>query len=233
MPAEAAAGSRRRTAGDTALGRASPVPGAPLGLRRVNHHVSHVPDGLSRTAAAFLGTHAVRLEPLPVERCREKWLALGIPAVAIDRAVAYEARWGGFMSPPAPCDDGGPHVLGADLPDGTPEDGWWFAAGDQRCSLPFSFMIGTDGAFGIRSDRWTPPHAHVEGWVEVSGDAVQSLGLDGLDPVPLVAGVADTWRRGPDSRVAVHRGEAENFGRPEFLRAPVYEGLPEHAFWCD
>ncbi|MFJ4848281.1 hypothetical protein [Streptomyces sp. NPDC088733] len=216
----------------------------------MSHHVTQVPDGLSRMAASFLWLHAVRVEPRPLERYREQWREHGISAAAIDRAVAYEARWGGFMLPPAPRYDGGPHVLGADVPDGAEERGWWFAAGDQRCSLPYSFMIGPEGEFGIRGGRWTPLHAHIEGWVEsvalahdadrnarritqLSGDAVAGLDLDGLDPVPLVEGLADTWWRGPDSLVAVHRGEAEHFGRPDFLTARVYEGLPEHAFWFD
>ncbi|MFF3561209.1 hypothetical protein ACFYXS_14325 [Streptomyces sp. NPDC002574] len=216
----------------------------------MNHHVTHVPDGLSVMTASFLHFHAVRVEPLPVERYRATWLGLGIPVEVIDRAAAYQARWGGFLVPPAPRYEGGPHVLSADLPFGTPEEGWWFAAGDQRCSLPYGFMIAPDGAFGIRGARWTPLHAHVEGWVEsvalahraagsarritqVSGDAVEGLDLDALDPVPRVAGIADTWWRGPDSLVAVYRGEAEHFGRPGYLRADVYEGLPEDAFWFD
>lgn len=141
-------------------------------------------------------------------------------------------------------------MLSVDTPEGSPEEGWWFMAGDQRCSVPFSFLIGPDGEFGIHGDRWTPLHARVEGWVEsvalahraalwarqitkVSGEAVEGLDLDGLEPVPLVMGMADTWWSGPDSLVAVYRGEADGFGRSAFLRAHIYDGLPEHAFWFD
>ncbi|MGW6739207.1 hypothetical protein ACWGDX_00350 [Streptomyces sp. NPDC055025] len=212
--------------------------------------VNDVPDGLSRMAASFLHINGIRVERLPVERYRAKWLDLGIPVEVIDRAAKYEACWGGLVLPPAPRYEGGPRVLSVDTPEGSAEEGWWFTAGDQRCSVPFSFRIGPDGEFGIHGDRWTPLHANIEGWVEsvalahhaglwarqitkVSGDAVESLDLDDLEPVTLVAGMADTWWRGPNSLVAVYRGEADNFARPAFLRAHVYDGLPEHAFWFD
>jgi hypothetical protein len=57
--------------------------------------------------------------------------------------------------------------------------------------------------------------------------------LGTLEPVPLVAGMTDTWQRGPDSLVAVYRGEADSDGESRFLRAHLCEGLPEHAFWFD
>jgi hypothetical protein len=67
----------------------------------------------------------------------------------------------------------------------------------------------------------------------VSGEAVESLDLDGLEPVPVVLGMADTWWQGPDTLVAVYRGEADSFGSSTLLRAHIYDGLPEHAFWFD
>lgn len=213
----------------------------------MSHRVTDAPEGLSQMADSFLDIHAVRVERLNVERCRARWMDLGIPAAAIDRVAAYEARWGGLVLPPAPWYEGGPRILRADLPEGSSEEGWWFLAGDQRCSLSFSFLIGPDGEFGIHGDQWTPLHSSVEGWIEsvalahhaarwaqritkVSGDAVEGLDLDALEPVSLVAGVADTWWRGPDSLVAVYRGEADCFGKPEFLLAHIYDGLPERAF---
>ncbi|MER6357071.1 hypothetical protein ABT186_35985 [Streptomyces sp. NPDC001634] len=67
----------------------------------------------------------------------------------------------------------------------------------------------------------------------VSGEAVEGLDLDALEPVSLVAGVADAWWRGPDSLVAVYRGEADCPGRPELLQAHIYDGLSKHAFRFD
>jgi hypothetical protein len=199
-------------------------------------------------AASFLRIHAVRVERLPVEQNRARWLDLGIPAGVIDRAAEFQARWGGLVLPPAPCYEGGPLALSADTPEGSPEKGWWFWAGDQRCSVPFSFLVGPDGEFGIRGIRWAPLHASVEGWIEsvalayhasrrarqvtrLSGSAVDDLDLGAMEPVPLVAGMADTWWRGPDSLVAVYRGEAGSFGRPGLVRAHLYHGLPGDAFW--
>jgi len=201
-------------------------------------------------AASFLRIHAVRVERLPVEQYRARWLNLGIPAGVIDRAAEFQARWGGLVLPPAPCYEGGPRALSVDTPEGSPEKGWWFWAGDQRCSVPFSFLIGPGGEFGIRGLRWVPLHASVEGWIEsvalayhasrwarrvtrLSGAAVDDLDLGGLEPVPLGAGMADNWWRGPESLVAVYRGGADSFNKPALLRAHLYEGLPDHAFWFE
>jgi len=68
---------------------------------------------------------------------------------------------------------------------------------------------------------------------KVRGAVVEDLDFSALKPVPLVAGLADTWWRGPDSLVAVYRGEADSFANPKFLQAHLYEGLPEHTFWFD
>ncbi|MFZ3474773.1 hypothetical protein ACODT3_02195 [Streptomyces sp. 4.24] len=207
-------------------------------------------QGLSELAAGFLSGHGVRVERRQVEPYRAKWLDLGVPAEVIDRVAEFETRWGGLVLPPAPWYEGGPLVFGADTPEGSPGTGWWFWAGDQRSSVPFSFLIGPHGEFGIRGARWVPLHAGVEGWVEsvalahharqwarrtttLSGDAVEGLDLGGMDPVASVAGLADTWWRGPGTLVAVYRGEAEAFGSPRALRAHVHEGLPEDAFWFD
>jgi len=219
-------------------------------LWRVSYLVTAVPGGLSHSAAAFLRVHAVRVERLPVEQYRVRWLGLGIPGSVIDRVAEFEAQWGGLVLPPAPWYDGGPRVLSADTPEKSPQEGWWFEAGVPRCSVPYSFMVGPGGEFGIWADRWTPLHATVEGWVEsvalahhatvwarqitrLSGELVQDLDLASLEPMPRVAGIADNWWRGPDSLLAVYRGEAECFASPRLLRADRYEGLPEHASWLE
>jgi hypothetical protein len=213
-------------------------------------YVSNIPDGLTKLAAAFLRIHAVRMERLRVEQYRTRWLKLGVPDGVIDRAADFEARWGGLVLPPAPWYEGGPCAFRVDIPYESPEGTWLFSAGDQRCSVPFGFMIGPEGEFGITCGRWTPLHATVHGWVEsvalahhasrwagqitrLSGVAVQDLDLSGLEPVRQVAGLADTWWKGPDSLLAVYRGEADCFAGSRFLRADRYDGLPEHAFKFD
>jgi hypothetical protein len=176
---------------------------------------------------------------------------MGVPADAIDRAAEFEARWGGLILPPAPCYEGGPRVFRVGLHGGSAEEGWWFWAGDQRFSVPFRFLVGPRGEFVVEgADRRIPLHASVDGWVEsvalsyhasmfagqvttVRGAAVEDLDLSALEPVPLTAGLADTWWRGTDSLVAVYRGEAASFANPKFLRAHLYEGMPEHAFRFD
>ena len=202
-------------------------------------------------AASFLRGHAVRMEWRPVEDRRARWLDLGIPAGAIDRAAEFEARWGGLVLPPAPCYEGGPRSFSVNVHGGSAEEGWWFWAGDERFSVPFRFLIGPRGEFALEvAGRKILLHASVDGWVEsvalsyrasmfaaqitkMRGAAVEDLDLSGLEPVPLTAGLADTWWRGPDSLVAVYRGEANSSARPGLLRAHVYEGLPDHAFRFD
>src|SRR5690348_3224833 len=58
--------------------------------------------------------------------------------------------------------DGSP----AEAADGSVVSGWWFEAGLQRTAVPYSFMIGPAGEFGIHAQRWVPLHASIEGWVE-------------------------------------------------------------------
>ncbi|MEU8651490.1 hypothetical protein [Streptomyces sp. NPDC048737] len=100
------------------------------------------------------------------------------------------------------------------------------------------------GEFGIHSHRWTPLHATAEGWVEslalthrasmrarqitkVTGGDVDSIALDGYEPVREVKGLADTWWRGTDSLVAVYSGEADCSSFPTARTALIYSGLDE------
>lgn len=167
----------------------------------------------------------------------------GIPAAQVDRVAAFEAVWGGLALPPSPHYDGGPRTLSGDVPEGPGPD-WHFEAGGQRTALPYSFMIGPNGEFGLHAGKWVPMHASVEGWVEalaladhahrwartttrLTGAAVDELELEGFEAVPEVVGLADTWWRGTDSLVAVYRGEAEVMDAPQCLTATVYAGLDE------
>ncbi|MCX4777038.1 hypothetical protein [Streptomyces sp. NBC_01264] len=212
----------------------------------INLFPGDIPGGLTRRAQYFLAVHCVRMDPVGIGSYRDRWLAHGVPAREIDRAAEYSARWGGLLLPPSRQFEGGPKVLDTDLPEGSAEEGWWITVGFPRCSVNFGFFIGPDGAFGVDGIRWTPLHATVEGWIEsqaldqhatrwakrvttLSGDEADDFDLTGFERVPEVVGLADDWWRGPDSLVAVHRGEAEYFGEPRYRTAYVYSGLPAHA----
>ncbi|MER6825508.1 hypothetical protein ABT352_05935 [Streptosporangium sp. NPDC000563] len=205
-------------------------------------YLADVPPGLTRRARNFVQVHGQRVDFLKVDQYRDSWLSSGIPEHEIDRVAEYAARWGGLLLPPAPHYDGGPRVLCPDTPEGSPAEGWWFEAGVQRTAVPYSFMIGPSGEFGVLGDRWVPLHATVEGWVEsvalayhaamyakrivkVTADEVEAIRLEGHEPVQEVAGLADTWWRGPDSLVAIYRGEAECLSAPVCRIAFVYTGL--------
>ena len=132
---------------------------------RIRPH-NGVPDGLTSRARSFVSAHGIRIDTTSIEEHRQWWLERGIPATVIDRMSAYQERWGGLALPPAPQYDGGPRYFHPDAPEGSPSEGWSFEAGDQRTAVPYSFMIGPNGEFGIHSHQWTPLHATVEGWVE-------------------------------------------------------------------
>ncbi|MEU2879357.1 hypothetical protein [Streptomyces sp. NPDC007070] len=200
------------------------------------------PVGLSPRARRFVEANGVRVPRRNIRRHRDAWLDQGIPAAEIDRAAAFQDRWGGLALPPAPFYEGGPRILNADRPEGPAAEGWSFPAGSCRVSMAYGFVIGPDGAFGIDAHRWTPLHSSTDGWVEslaladhagrwaetvtrVVGEAVESLDLDGYEPVPEVQGLTDTWWRGENSLVAVYRGEAVGLGAPRCLEARVYSGV--------
>ncbi|GAA2627267.1 hypothetical protein GCM10010411_75450 [Actinomadura fulvescens] len=210
----------------------------------MNLHLVEAPEGLTRRARSFLHAHCLRVDSLPVGQYRERWLELGIPQAEIERVATYGSRWGGLALPPAPHYDGGPRILDPDIPEGSPGERWWFQAGIPRTAVPYGFMIGPNGEFGVHSDRWVPLHSTVEGWVEsvalayhaamwakvvtkITGDDVGALQLDGHTAVPEVAGLADTWWRGTDSLVAIYRGEAECMSAPQGRTAFIYSGLDD------
>ncbi|WP_329389961.1 hypothetical protein OG625_37750 [Streptomyces sp. NBC_01351] len=174
----------------------------------------------------------------------DTWIGNGVPAAEIDRAVAFQDRWGGLALPPAPAYEGGPRILDADCPEGSAAEGWRFPAGSCRVSMAYRFMIGPDGAFGIDAYCWTPLHASTDGWVEslalaahvgrwaktvtkITCKAVESLDLAGYEPVPEVQGLTDGWWRGRDSLIALYRGEAIGLYAPQCLEGHVYGSLDE------
>ncbi|MGW4651400.1 hypothetical protein [Kitasatospora sp. NPDC004289] len=203
------------------------------------------PTGLTPRARRFVETEGVQVSRQDLERYRDSWTEHGVPTAEIDRAVAYEARWGGLALPPAPFYESGPRILGADVPEGSATEGWWIPAGDSRCSTAYGFLLGPDGEFGIHGYRWTPLHASTEGWVEslalaaharrwaktvtrITGGAVDAVDLKGYVPVPEVQGLTDSWWRGKDSLIALYRGEAVSLDAPQCLEAHVYRGLDRH-----
>ncbi|MFC8795440.1 hypothetical protein [Streptomyces cinereoruber] len=207
-------------------------------------YVPVAPAGLTRRARTFVEAHGIRVARPDLGRHRDAWIERGVPAAEIDRAMTFEDRWGGLALPPAPFYESGPHVLGADVPEASPVGGWWFPAGDGRFSMAYGFRIGPNGEFGIDGYRWAPLHAGIEGWVEslalahharrwagtvtrITGEAVESLDLEGYEPVPEVRGMTDTWWRGEDSLVALYRGVAVGMNAPACGEAHVYGGLDE------
>lgn len=200
------------------------------------------PAGLSRRAQRFVEVDGIRLWRQDLRRHRDAWTGHGIPGSEVERAAAFQDRWGGLALPPAPFYEGGPRILGADCPEGSAAAGWSFPAGEARVSMAYAFMVGPDGAFGIDAYQWTPLHASTDGWVEslafaaharrwaktvtrLTGKAAAALDLGGYEPVPEVQGVTDTWWRGRDSLIALYRGEAVGLDAPQCLEAHVYGGL--------
>ncbi|GAA4238674.1 hypothetical protein GCM10022254_55580 [Actinomadura meridiana] len=202
-----------------------------------------LPNTLTRRAQYFVGVHGFKVEVRSVEENRQGWLEGGVPAAVINRMATFQQRWGGLRLPPAPQYDGGPRYFDA----GTPESdsaGWCFEAGTQRTALPYSFMIGPSGEFGVYADTWAPLHATVEGWVEslalthhalmyakqitrLTDHEVEDIDLDGFEQVREVMGLADTWWRGPDSLVALYTGEAATLNFPRGRLALIYSGLDD------
>nr|WSW69741.1 hypothetical protein OG461_28065 [Streptomyces sp. NBC_00995] len=199
---------------------------------------------MSRRARRFVRVEGIPVRRQDILRHRDAWVRHGIPAAEVDRATAFQERWGGLALPPAPFYEGGPRILDADCPEQMPGEGWLLPAGDGRVSMAYGFMTGPDGAFGIAADRWTPLHAGTDGWVEslalaaharrwaktvtrLTGEAVEALDLTGFEAVPEVQGVTDAWWRGADSLVAVYRGESVLLDAPQCLEAHVYGGLDE------
>ncbi|WP_331447998.1 hypothetical protein [Streptomyces xanthochromogenes] len=206
--------------------------------------INDAPSGLTRRARNFVEVHGIRVDARPVEQHRQWWLDREIPADVVDRMAAFHEHWGGLLLPPASKYDGGPKYFEADSPEGTPSEGWWFEAGTQRTAVPYSFMVGPAGEFGIHANHWVPLHATVAGWIEalalthhasmwakqitkVTGEDVNGLELDSMEPVPEVQGLADTWWRGADSLVAIYTGEARCLSFPRGRTALIYAGLDE------
>ncbi|MFJ6934794.1 hypothetical protein [Streptomyces sp. NPDC101132] len=119
-----------------------------------------------------------------------------------------------------------------------------FEAGREPTAVPYAFMVGPAGEFGIQGYAWAPLHATAEGRVEsvalpydaspsakqvtrLVGDEVDGVDLSGHEPPREVRGLADTWWRGPDSLVALYTGEATAMASSRGRVAPVHSGLDD------
>ncbi|MFF4589717.1 hypothetical protein [Streptomyces sp. NPDC001388] len=206
--------------------------------------INDVPDGLTSRARRFVSVHGIKVDVRPVAGTKQWWLDRDVPTAVVERMATFQERWGGLLLPPASQYDGGPKYFDPDSPEGSSSEGWWFEAGRQRTAVPYSFMIGPEGEFGIHAELWAPLHATVEGWVEslalahhasmwakqitrVTGDDIENIELEAYEPVREVQGLADTWWRGSDSLVAVYSGEAKCLSFAAGRTALIYSGLDE------
>ena len=208
-------------------------------------HVLDDPSGLSLRAQRFIREEGERVDTWTAEQHREHWGRHGRPDHIVEQLVQFQARWGGLQLPTVAEYDGGPAYLAGDDPDYCEGIGLCFDAGGTRTALPYSFCVDRSGRFGLVLDEWVPLHGSVEGWVEAAAlehevmlrsrvrllegrrvtGVVDRLSkrLGSLEPVPEVAGLADTWWRGRGVVLAIYTGEAQAFGSSRYQRAYVYE----------
>ncbi|MEV0136625.1 hypothetical protein AB0H83_50405 [Dactylosporangium sp. NPDC050688] len=206
---------------------------------------------MTRRARYFVDVHGHRLDGGMSDAVRGNWQTRGIPAPVVQQMAAFETQWGGLLLPPAPRYDGGPKIFRSDKPEIDTTGEWWFDAGDQRCSMGYSFCIGPRGEFAIEDGRGRAVlHDSVAGWVEslalahsatfwaphittVHGTAVDGLDLSAMEQFPEVAGVSNTWWRGEETVIAVYRGEAQLFGDPALQVGTIYSGITNTAIRLD
>lgn len=60
------------------------------------------PASLSRRAQRFIETEGIRVRQQDIWRLHDAWIEHGIPATEIERATAFQDRWGGLALPPFP-----------------------------------------------------------------------------------------------------------------------------------
>jgi hypothetical protein len=214
----------------------------------VTRHALDDRRSLTRRARAYLAAHGVRRDAWTAEQARRHWHRHGVPDAAIEHAAAFQARWGGLELPPTPQYEGGPQVLDADEPGEQEGRGPCFSAGTQRRSMQYGFMVDGAGRFGIcEYAKWVPLHGSVAGWVEAAALAHLADGLDAqvrvgtggrvdglperyrLKPFREVEGLADEWWHGPDTLLAIYRGEARLFGNVQYQLAYLYTDIEDLA----
>jgi hypothetical protein len=196
---------------------------------------------LSPHARGFVYSHGVRTEARRLEQYREGWVEHGIPSAVVERALEFQDLWGGLVLPPGPFYDGGPKYFDVGVFERSERGEWMFEVGPSRAAVPYGFMFGPEGAFGIATTRWVPLHGTIEGWIEslalahdaftyaervtrYSGARVESVDFTALEPVEVVGGITDNWWRGDGVLVACCSGEAEAFDAPQSLVALEFTG---------
>ncbi|MEU5156620.1 hypothetical protein [Glycomyces sp. NPDC021274] len=159
----------------------------------------------------------------------------------MDRAVAIQRLWGGLVLPPGPFYDGGARYFDVGGFERSESGEWLFEIGPSRTAVPYGFMIGPEGAFGIATTRWVPLHGTIEGWIEsvslahdafvyaervtrYTGTRVETIDFTELEPIEVIAGITDRWWRGDDVLVARSSGEAEAFDAPQSRVALRFTG---------
>lgn len=196
---------------------------------------------LTPSARSFVYSHGVRTEPRLLDQYREDWIGHGIPVDVVDRAVAIQRLWGGLVLPPGPFYDGGARYFDVGGFERSESGEWLFEIGPSRTAVPYGFMIGPEGAFGIATTRWVPLHGTIEGWIEsvslahdafvyaervtrYTGTRVETIDFTELEPIEVIAGITDRWWRGDDVLVARSSGEAEAFDAPQSRVALRFTG---------
>jgi hypothetical protein len=198
---------------------------------------------LSPSARGFVYTQGVRSNPRQLDGYREDWINSGVPSEVVDRAIEFQRLWGGLALPPGPFYDGGPKYFEVGGFERAETGEWLFEVGPSRTAVPYGFMIGPDGAFGIATTRWVPLHASIEGWIRslslaygaftyaeqvtwFTSSRVDSIDFAGFDRIEEVEGLVDTWWRGDGVLLASCSGEAEAFDAPQSRVVLRYTGIP-------
>jgi hypothetical protein len=196
---------------------------------------------LTPSARSFVCSQGVRMEPRLLEQHREAWIGHGVPVEVVDRAVEFQRLWGGLVQPPGPFYDGGPRYFDVGGFERSEDGEWLFEVGPSRTAVPYGFMIGPGGAFGIATTRRVPLHGTIEGWIEslslahdafvyaeritrYTGVRVETIDFTELEPIEVVAGVTDSWWRGDGVLVACSSGEAEALDAPQSRVALRFTG---------
>jgi hypothetical protein len=245
-------------AGESVEGRVAPTepgafvldaegePGGSMGRNVLLMNVRQDDEVLGRLpprARGFVYSNGVRTRPRRLDRYREDWISAGVPSEVADRAIEFQRLWGGLALPPGPFYDGGPKYFEVGDFERAETGEWLFEVGPSRTAVPYGFMIGPDGAFGIAATRWVALHTSIEGWIgslslahdafayaeqvtRFTNNRVDAIDFTGFDRVEEVEGLVDTWWRGDGVLLASCSGEAEAFEAPQTREVLRYTGVP-------
>lgn len=205
--------------------------------------VMDLPVGLSRRALTFVQAHGQRIYSDRVQRSAAQWIEQGVDGALVQRAADYGQRWGDLYLPPSTLFNGGPRYLGPDVLVGNWSEGGYLEAGPARFSVPYDFLLGPDGAFGIGDIEFVPLYASVEGWIEslaleeelrsvateirrFTGPEVSSLDISMMSPYPGVSGISESWVMDAERAIFVSRAISLISGHANDVVAIAYSGIP-------